>query len=409
MRLFLRLAWRNVWRHRRRTIIVVLAVGLGLAMMMFYDGMVAGFEQAIYGNAIQVLGGNIQVHAAGYRGETGQTPLLPLADDEAIVQAALAQPQVRAAARRINTGGLASSREGAFAVGIIGVEPEREQAVSLLAQRVVEGRFLAADDRDAVFIGQGLATAMGVKVGDRFTLAGRATHEQMRRRTMTVVGIYDVGLPDLEKRSVYMTLAEAQDLYDLSGQSTEVAITLQALGQEPAVISALQGSLPGYEFDTWATSFPEMEAAINAKGGVMDIFGVIIMIIAAIGIVNMLLMAVYERTREIGVMGAMGLKPRQISALFVLEGGLIALVGVAFGVVLGILINAALGSAGIDYSKFSSLTEYTALISGRVYPTLGLDNLLQRGLTVLVIAVVASFYPAREASHSEPAKALHYV
>jgi len=414
MRLYLRLAWRNVWRHRRRTIIILLAIGMGLALMMFYDGMVAGFEQAIYGNAIQVLGGNIQVHAEGYRNSTGQKPLLPLPDDQAVVQAALAQPQVRAAARRINTSGLASSREGAFAVGIVGIEPQQERGISLLAERLVEGRFLAADDRDAVFIGQGLATAMGVKTGDRFTLAGRATRDQMRRRTMTVVGIYDVGLPDLEKRAVYMPLAAAQDLYGLAGQSTEVAITLRQIGEENAVIDALrqslaQAGLPNYEFDTWATSFPEMAQAINAKGGVMNVFGVIIMIIAAIGIVNMLLMAVYERTREIGILGAMGLKPRQISLLFILEGALIAVVGVVFGIALGVVMNGALGIVGIDYSNFTSLTEYTALISGTVYPTLGLDNLLQRGLTVIVIAVLASFYPAREAAHSEPAKALHYV
>ncbi|MCS7061343.1 MAG: FtsX-like permease family protein [Anaerolineae bacterium] len=414
MKLYLRLAWRNVWRHRRRTIIILLAIGLGLALMMFYDGMVAGFEQAIYGNAIQVLGGNIQIHAAGYHKAAGQTPLLPLANDQAVVQAALAHPDVQAAARRIHTSGLASSREGAFAVGIVGIEPDRERSISLLAQRVVEGRFLNADDRDAVLIGHGLARAMGVTVGDRFTLAGRAVHDQVRRRTMTVIGIYDVGLPDLEKRTVYLSLAAAQDLYGLSGQSTEIAVTLRQIGDETAVIDALRraltdGGVANYEFDTWASSFPEMAQAINAKGGVTTVFGVIITIIAAIGIVNMLLMAVYERTREIGILGAMGLKPRQISLLFVLEGGLIAGVGVVVGIVLGVLMNGALGIVGIDYSSFTSLTEYTALISGTVYPTLGLDNLLQRSVTVIVIAVLASLYPAREAAHSEPAKALHYV
>ena len=123
MRLYLRLAWRNIWRHRRRTLIIVLAMSLGLALMMFYDGLVGGFNQAIYGSAIKILGGNIQVHAVGYRSEADQTPLLPLSDDQAVVSAALAQPQVVAATRRINTGGLASSRDGAFAVGITGIEP----------------------------------------------------------------------------------------------------------------------------------------------------------------------------------------------------------------------------------------------------------------------------------------------
>ncbi len=132
MRLYLRLAWRNIWRHRRRTLIVVLAIGLTMWLMMFYDGMIAGFEQAIYGNAIKVLGGNIQIHASGYQEKEGQNPLLPLPNDQAAINAALAQPQVVEASRRINTGGLATSREGAFAVIITGIEPEKELPVSLV-------------------------------------------------------------------------------------------------------------------------------------------------------------------------------------------------------------------------------------------------------------------------------------
>jgi ABC-type lipoprotein release transport system permease subunit len=409
MRLFLRMAWRNIWRNRRRTLIVLSAIGLTLALMMFYDGIVAGFEQSIYGNAIKVLGGNIQIHAEGYRAAADQAPLLPLADDSAVVEAVLSRPQVLEAARRIQTQGLATSREGAFAVGIVGVEPEKEQPVSLVAQTVIAGRYLRAEDEDMVFIGKGLADAMGVTVGDRITLAGRATHNQMRQRTMTVLGIYDVGLRDIEKRTVYISLGEAQSLYGLSGQSTEVAISLQQIGQEATVMGALKKMLPGYEIDSWETNFPDLQKTIATKGAVMNIFSVILLIVAGIGILNVLLMAVYERTREIGILAALGLRPRQISLLFLLEGAMLGLVGVAFGMGLGLLINLLVGRVGMDYSQFSSLTEYTALISGRVYPTLGVERLFQRAMTALVIAVLASFYPSREAAHREPAEALHYV
>ncbi len=409
MRLYLRLAWRNMWRHRRRTLIVVLSIGLTMAMMMMYDGMMAGFEQAIYGNAIKVLGGNIQIHAQGYGAKPGQTPLLPLPDDQAVVKAAEDRPQVLAATRRINTGGLASSRKGAFAVTIIGIEPEKELPVSLVGQHVVAGRYLTAADQDVIFIGKGLADAMGVAVGDRITLAGRATHEQMRTRTMTVGGIYDTKLPDVEKRTIYIALGEAQRLYGLSGQTTEVALALQRIGQEQAVMKALRGRLPGYEFAWWGTSFPELQQTVALKSQVMDLFSIIILFIVGIGILNLLLMAVYERTREIGLMGAIGLKPRQISALFVLEGIMMGLVGVALGVGLGLLINAPLSRVGIDFSAFASMTEYTSLLSSRIYSTLGLEKLLQRVLTVVIITALASFYPAHEAAQREPAAALHYV
>jgi ABC-type lipoprotein release transport system permease subunit len=408
MKLYLKLAWRNVWRHRRRTLIVMLAVGLGLALMMLYDGVVGGFNQAIYGNAIRVLGANIQVHAQGYGAAVGQKPLLVIANDQDVVKAAQAQPQVLAATRRINTSGMASSREGAFAVGIVGIEPDKEQPVSMIAAHVTGGRYLSPNDQDVVLIGKGLADAMGVTLDDKITLVGRAPHEQMRKRTMTIGGIYDLGMPDIEKQSVFMSLSEAQNLYGLEGP-TEVSILLHQIGDETQVINAIKPTVGNAEMETWATLFPELESALNRKGGIMDVFGVIIMIIAGIGILNLLLMAVFERTREIGLMGALGLKPRQISWMFVLEGAMMGLLGVALGLVLGLAINGLLGQVGIDMSKFSGLTDYMALIEGKVYPTPGIDKFAQRAITVMVVAVLASLYPAREASRSEPAKALHFV
>lgn len=409
MRLYLRLAWRNLWRHRRRTVIVAAAIAGTMGMMIWYDGLIGGFNEAIYGNAIRVLGGNIQIHAAGYGAEVNQLPLLPLANDQALVQAAQAQPQVMAATRRINTGGMATTREGAFGVTIVGVEPEKEVSASLWAQKVSEGRYLTSADTDMVYIGKGLADAMDVGVGDRFSLTGRDTHQEMRGRTMTVAGIYDLGMPDIEKTTIYMTLGEAQDLYGLGGQVTEIAIFLKQIGEEPAVMDALRPSLAGAEIVSWQTSFPELEQALATKGGAMNVFSIIMMVIVGIGILNLLLMAIYERTREIGILGALGLKPYQISILFVLEGVLMGLVGVVGGVAFGLLLNGLLKQVGLDFAQYASLSSYMALISGKIYPTWGLDKLLERALMVLIITTLSALYPAREAAQREPAEALHYV
>jgi ABC-type lipoprotein release transport system permease subunit len=409
MRLYLRLAWRNVWRHRRRTLLIVSAMGFGLSLMMMYDGLVDGFNQAIYGNAIKVLGGNIQVHAAGYLESAEQKPLLPLADDAKVLEVVRAQPGVVTASRRINTGGLASSREGAFAVGITAIEPEVEQQVNLAGQNVVAGRGLTASDGDSVFIGKGLAEAMNVTVGDRISLSGRAAHEQLRQRTMTVVGVYDLGMVDIEKVSVYISLSEAQTLYDLPGQSTEVAVFLDRVGGERQLINKLSPALPGHELASFEDSYPELQYALASKGRAMDIFSVIILGIAGIGILNLLLMAVYERTREIGVLGAMGLKPRQISLLFILEGTLIGVVGVVLGIVLGLAFNGMIRAVGLDFTSFSGMTSYTALITDKIYPSWGISKLLSRGLTVAIIAALAAVVPAREAAQRDPAEALHYV
>lgn len=409
MLLYLRLAWRNIWRHRRRTVIIVLAMGLCMAMMVLYDGFMAGFNQAIYGNAIRVLGGNIQVHAAGYRENVASNPMLPLQDASTVVKTALANPDVVAAAARIQTGGLLTNHEGAFPVTIIGIDPPAEQPVSLIAEHVASGSYLAADSADSVLIGKALADEMGVKVGDRVTLVGSDIHKQNRQRSMTVTGIYNIGLPDNEKTTLYISLTEAQTLYGLPGQSTEVDITLKKLGEEAAVVSALAPKLPGYEVESWDKNYPELATAVDRKGAVMNVFSVIIIAIAGIGVLNMLLMAVYERTREIGLLGAIGLKSRQIATLFILEGTMIGVVGVAFGGVLGILTNGSLGMVGFDMGGLTSLSSYTALISGRIYPTLALNSLLARGITVLIVSTLAAWIPAVEASRREPAEALHYV
>jgi ABC-type lipoprotein release transport system permease subunit len=409
MQLYLRLAWRNIWRHRRRTLTILVSIILVLGLMMFYDGLITGFEQAIYGNAIKVFGGNIQIHAAGYQEKSDTTPLLPLENAAAIVAGAKILPEVVSTSRRINTSGLVTSHEGAFPVGITAIEPEIEAPVSVIAQNVNEGRFLTAADQDVVVIGKGMAEALGVTVGDRISLAGRAQHEQLRSRTMTVVGIYNLGMADLEKRTVYVSLAEAQGLYNLTGQVTEVTLVLERIGQEAAVMKPLKAQFPEAEVVSWETSFPEMQAAISGKSGAMDIMGIFIYLISGIGIFNLLMMAVYERTREIGMLGALGLKPRQIGLLFVWEGIMIGLVGIAGGVLFGVAINAILGQIGLDYGSYSNIADYMALINGRVYPSLGLEQLPKRTLTIAIICVLAALYPALEASRREPAEALHYV
>ncbi len=409
MSLYLKLAWRNIWRHRRRTVIIVLAMGLSLSMMMFYDGLMEGFNDAIAGNAVRVLGGNVQVHAEGYREKVDTNPLLPLADDSAIVQAALAQPNVIAAARRIQTGGLVSNSEGAFPLNIIGIEPEAEAPVSLIAEHIVDGRYVESTDEDSILIGKGLSDALLLNVGDRITMVGSDIHKQNRQRSMTVIGIYDIGIPSMEKATLYISLGEAQSLFGLNGQSTEVQITLKRVGTESQVVAALSSALPGYEVESWANNYPELGTAVNSKNVVMDIFSVIIVMIAGIGILNLLMMAIYERTREIGLLGAMGLKPREIATIFILEGVLIGFVGVLAGVVMGLGINLSLMQVGMDYSQFAGITDYMALISGRIYPTLGVSKLLMRATIIFVIAALAALIPAMIASRREPSEALHHV
>ena len=403
-------AWRNMWRNWRRTIIAVIAIVLGLILLLFMDGMIKGSDQAIFGNAVRLYGGNLQVHAVGYRERANRLPMLPLDDADAVVQAARAQPEVLAAAKRINTAGLIIHRGNSVPVAITALEPEVEAAISLQAENVSQGRFLSAEDGDAIFIGQGLADRLEVTVGDNVILMGRSKNESMRQHTFTVVGIYNLNMPEFEKGVVYIPLIDAQTLYNLRGQATEASIFLKQIGTEGNVIKALKAQLPNYEVDSWQTLKGDLTETLTTKLAFTSFFGIVVIIIASIGILNLMLMAVFERTREMGVLSALGMKGRQVMGLFLLEGSLIGAVGAAVGSALGFAVIAALGNVGIDFSKLSSgMGDLGALMGSKLYPMLTVDVLISRAVLVVIIAALASIYPAWQASRKEPARALHHV
>ncbi|MEZ4658756.1 MAG: ABC transporter permease [Caldilineaceae bacterium] len=329
------MAWRNMWRNWRRTAIALVAIVLGLILLLLLNGFITGSDQAIFGNAVRLYGGNIQIHAPGYRDKASRLPLLPLPDADAVVEAVRSNSQVVAAVKRINTAGLISSREGAFPVSITGLEPVVESTISIQAENISAGRYLQADDEDVIVIGRGLADLLKVNVDDRVTLVGRRKNETMRQRTMTIVGIYDLGMRDAEKSAVFMSLAEAQSLYNMRDSASEVAVTLQSVGQESTIIPALQALLPGYEVDSWQTLRPEIAQTIETKAAFTSFFGFIVLLIASIGILNLMLMAVFERTREMGVLAALGMKQRQILTLFLLEAPLSAWRGRCWAVFAG--------------------------------------------------------------------------
>ena len=410
---FLRIAWRNVWRNGRRTVIAIAAMSLALTLIIVFDGMMGGMTGVMYANTVRHGGGNVLVHALGYLEKANQLPLypIPVVHADAAVEFAMGLPGITSAAQRIQTAGLLSSREGSFPTVFIGIEPEREVGASLVSEQIVSGRNLTADDEDVILIGKGMADALGAGVGDRITLSGRATHEQMRQRTMTVVGIYAFGGNAMEKSASYVSLAEAQILFDLRDQVTEVGIYMENLGDEVPVVSTLKAALPGYEVDAWDTISPEMVDAIAMDALMLKILNIVILLIAGIGIFNLMLMVVVERTREIGLIAAMGVKRREIMAIFLIEGGILGAVSGVVGSVLGGLLNFWGSRTGLmmPYDMDELDMAIVALMGDRIFFASDLGILVTRSLTVVGVALIASLYPAWRASRREPAEALHHV
>ena len=167
--------------------------------------------------------------------------------------------------------------------------------------------------------------------------------------------------------------------------------------------------MPGSEVDSWQELNPEMKQSLDVDKQVMNIFGLVVLLIAGVGVLNLMLMAVFERTREIGLLAAMGLKRWELLALFLLEGVFIGLLGTLLGGALGGLLVSVVGKVGIAFSSAAEMGETMALMGDRLYPRLAINLLLGRAVTVAIIAALASLYPAWRASRREPAEALHYV
>jgi ABC-type lipoprotein release transport system permease subunit len=407
---YLKMAWRNMWRNWRRTLIATVAIVLGLILLVFMDAMIAGSDQAIYSNSVRLYGGNLQVHSPGYRAKASRMPVLPLANAEIVLETVSAQPQVVAASMRINTGGMVSNHRDAVPVAITAIQPEREAPVSLIAENITEGRYLEPADEDAILIGRELADLLGAQVGDRVILLGQRKDESMRQATMTIAGIYDLGLGEAEKGTVFINLSQAQVLYNLRDQATEVTAMLERVGQEDNLVPVLQSALPAYEVDTWDSLRPELQETLAMKSTFTSIFGFIVVMIAAIGIFNLMMMAVYERTREMGVMAAMGMKSRQLLGLFLMEGAMIGIFGAVIGCIAAWILVWAVAQVGIDFSSLTSeMDETVALMGSRLYPAIELSKIIGYGVAVAIIAALATLYPAWQAARQEPAQALHYV
>ncbi|MCB9434103.1 MAG: ABC transporter permease [Ardenticatenaceae bacterium] len=410
---YIKIAWRNMWRNWRRTVIASIAIILSMILLIFFQAFMDGMDQSIYGNTVRLYGGNVLIHAPGYREKSTRLPMLPVADVEAVLTAVRTQPNVLVASRRINTGGLISNRNASHAVNITAIEPDIEAPISLAAEHLVTGRFLLPDDDNNIVIGQALADHLNVTVGDRVSLLGRRKDESMRERSMTVVGIFNLGLGEAEKSLIFINLPTAQTLYNLRGEVTEVAVVLEKIGQEDALIDSIAPNFPNHEVDSIYTLRPEFAEALATDRLFGLLFGTILLLMGGIGILNLMLMAVFERTREMGVLAALGMKGWQIMGLFVMEGAFIGFIGAVVGCVFSWLLVAWVGQQGIDFSSFYSdldqAGEIYALMGTHLYPAIATSTIMVYGLVAIFVGALASLIPAWQASQREPAESLHYV
>jgi ABC-type lipoprotein release transport system permease subunit len=414
--MLLRLAWRNLWRSWRRSAIVLAAVCVGLAACVLMVAWAIGMFEQVTENAIRLRLSHLAVLARGYSADPDPSRSLP-DDARPLREVVAALPGVRASARLVGEG-LVQSPRSALRVALVGVEPKSEAAISSVPRSIAEGAWLppqaarrAGRSLPALVIGRAMAEGLRVGVGDKVVIhvAGEAGLGAFR-----VVGLYQAASAEFERSFAYVRLGDAQRLLALPGAVTEIAIDLDA----PETSAAVQATLAAEAARVWPAvpvevlRWQEREPRLATLSQMMQdtswIMYAAVFIATAFGIANVLLMSIYERTREFGVLRALGLKGGSLLALVLLESLLLTLLGTALGLALALPVVLWLGAVGLDLAAFSEGLREMG-VGSRVHFRLGARDLLRPVGIATITALVAAFWPALRALRLRPADALRQL
>jgi putative ABC transport system permease protein len=407
--LFFNMAWRNVWRNRRRSLLTVLAISLGLGFNIFMRAIGDGFHEQMVDNSVRSHIGHLEVHRAGYHDDPGINKTLP--DPQEVERAIETLPDLRAYSLRVVGDGLASTAENSAGVAIVGIDPEKERTVTTIDHGIVKGEYLREVMTRPILIGDRLAVNLKAEPGDKVVLLVQAADGSMGADLFRVVGIFRSGAPELDRGMAFVLRQDAQSLFSLQNRVTEATVLLNSSRSVPAAQQALQSKLSGKHVEvlTWYQVEPFLLQFIQLDDAFFYIIVIIFFVVISIGILNTIMMSVFERVREFGVMMALGTKPRQIIRLVVEEAFVLALVGALIGSAIGISASAYFATAGMNLSSWAEGAAALGMTSTVVYTKVTAANVVLSNLSVLAVVVLVGLYPAMHASRLRPVEAIRHV
>jgi putative ABC transport system permease protein len=407
--LFFNMAWRNVWRNRRRSLLTVLAIALGLTFTIFMRGIGDGFHDQMVDNSVRAEIGHIQIHRSGYHDDPELNKTLP--DLEAVTKAIRSLPGLRGYSLRVLGSGLASTAENSNGVQILGVDPTQEQTVTTIQNAIAQGQYLANGMQRPILLGERLAAHLKASLDDKVVLLVQAADGSMGAQLFRVAGIFRSGSPEMDEGIVFILRSDAQTLFTLGDRMTEAALLLQSSRQVPSALEALQKGLTGAPLEVlpWWQVEPFLQQFIQIDDAFFYIIVLIFFVVISIGILNTIMMSIFERVGEFGVMMALGTKPRQIIKLVVEEALALGLVGIVAGTLIGSALTQYFARHGINLSSFSAGAAALGITTSRVYSELTLANLVYSNLAVFAVVLLVSLYPAFHAARLRPVEAIRHV
>jgi len=404
-----KLAIRDLGRNKRRSALTLVAVGLGLALLIVTSGFTEGSVQGAIENNIRVRSGHVQVREESYDEDKVSLKWEDLLDDpQGLAAQAQALPKVRAATPVLWASGILATSEESAGVQVFGIDPLSETSTPF-REGLVAGEFLAPDDRDGILVGERLARSLGLTPGDDIGLLVNTSDEQPDEAIFTIRGLYDTGTPSYDETTVFMALAKAQAFTRAGDRASAVVVLLHDKEDADAVAEVLRAPGPMAQevrTFTWRELNQVILQAVEMSMGIMYLMYLVVLAVVAVVIANTLLMSVFERTREMGILAALGMKGRQVLAMFVLEAGILGVIGIAVGILLGSLGVYYLATQGWHIGDLASMATAEVAYGETIYAQFAPAEMVQLSMASLVITLLASLYPAWFAARMEPIDAL---
>ena len=407
-----KMAWRNIWRNPRRTILTVSAITFASVLLVFMLSFQFGSYETMINTSVKISTGHLQVQAQKYQEK--KSIRFVISQPQTIAEIVDQIPEVAAYTFRGQAFSLISSRDRTYGVMVSGIDPPKEAQVSRLKQLVRAGNFLAADDVNQAVVGRLLAKNLRVTIGDELTLLGQGRDGSIAATVVQVKGIFSSGIDDFDRSAMQIPLATFQDTFSMDGSVHEVVVIGKSLSDISAIkaklkaaLSDLNSSKPLKTLD-WQELMPGLRQAIEMDLVSGLIFYGLLIIVVAFSILNTFLMAIFERTKEFGVMMAIGTSPRRLTKVLLIESMAMTMIGIVAGILLGIGITYYFQVHGIDFSGGSELLSQFG-ITGRMYPKLSLLSVCSGPFMVLLFTFMAALYPALKIRRLRPVEAMTAV
>jgi ABC-type lipoprotein release transport system permease subunit len=397
------LSWRNLWRNYRRTLIMLLAITVGVWAMIFMTALLRGMVDNMVRTGISVLPGHVQIHAKAYRDDPSVTHSLP-APEQALL-AILNSQDVVAWTGRIKVPAMVSSEQDNRGVTLLGVDPAGELAMGFDPADISEGRFLDGADDRGVVIGKKLMERLETRLGKRVVVMSQDPENAIADRGFRVVGVFTADLESREESVVYAGRDVIQAMLGVDTDISEIAILGHDYRTPQALTASIRNTVPAdREVLSWLELDPYLSTMMRVMDGFVLVWMVVIFLALSFGLVNTLMMAVFERVREIGLMRALGMRPSGIVYQILVESLLLLMLGLLAGNLLALGTIAWLKD-GIDVSAVAKGLEMMGAASV-MYPVLQWSDLVLANAVVIVLGIITSLLPAWRASQYRPVEAL---